>query len=142
MYSIVEYEVLFESHTFIEFLDKLLDQFQKDHNEYNLVNGFVSLLDEEKIEERFAILTSIGRFRNTDGVHIVSAKEVDILSIVYISKKSLFKDNVYVDYIQKDAKDIFLYLEFKDMLDRKDRRLLEIFLDKLKNMIMQKDWNL
>ncbi|MCK5293385.1 MAG: hypothetical protein KAJ49_01945, partial [Arcobacteraceae bacterium] len=105
--QINKYEISINSNTFHNFLDDLLINIKQDYKKYNLKNGFISFLDETKISEKFVLISAVGRFLNNDNLNIISAKEVDILSIVHMSKKSLFKNNIYVDNIQKNEQEYF-----------------------------------
>jgi len=140
LYKDKYYECLDNSLTFNQFLHNVLHQIKNDLRQYTMRDGFIAFLDGKKINERFKIITSVGKFINSDNINIISAKEVDILSIVYISQKPFLKNNIYVEIIEQNQKDIFLYLEFKENIQDEIKSKLELFFDNIRPIIKQKDW--
>ena len=140
MLNIKSYESLLTSTTFHQFLDKVLNKIILDLDKYGIVNGFIAFLDAKKINERFNIISSFGRFSTENNINVISAKEIDIHSIVYMSKDSFFKKNLYIDIIEENKKDIFLYLEFNNDIDEVTIEKLKIFFTSIKTIIIQKDW--
>ena len=142
MSQLSKYEISINTNTFQDFLDDALIKIKQDYKKYNLKDGFIAYLDESKISEKFILISSIGRFLNSDNLNIISAREVDILSIVYISKKSLFKENIFIDIIQKEEQDIFLYLEFDHPLTDNEKNNLSEFFTTLNTLILEKTWDI
>jgi hypothetical protein len=129
-----------DSDTFYEFLNSAIIQIKNDYTHFGLESGFISFLDESKLSEKFSIIASIGRFKKENNFNIISAKEIDMLSIVYITKQRLCKNNIFINIIHKDGIDIFFYFEFKeDLSDVENKELIEYFIN-LDSMILSKEW--
>jgi len=130
-----------ENTTLYEFLDFSLITIEKEFKKYNLTGGFIAYLDETKVSTRFKIISSFGNFLNSNKIKVISAKEIDKLSTVFISKKSLIRDNLYIDLINKNSQDIFIYLEFKENLKINEQKEINQFFDILNLKIKNKNWN-
>ena len=127
---------------FHSFLDDTILKIKEDNAHLGLHSGFISYLDENKISEKFSMISSIGRFKKDDNLNIISAKEIDILSIVYISKQKLFKNNVFINILQKDDIDLFFYFEFEEnILESQKENILKYFID-IDIEIFEKQWEL
>lgn len=142
MFNIEKYKFLLDSHSFDIFLHKLLPILKENMDKFLLENAFIAYLDEMKIEDRFEIVSSIGRFHGENDLNLISSKEIDILSVAYISKKSFFKNNIYVDVVEKDSKILFLYLEFESILTKSDTTDMEIFFDNLTKIMIGQNWSI
>ncbi len=142
MFNIEKYKILLDSHSFDIFLHNLLPILKENMNKFLLENAFIAYLDEMKIEDRFEIVSSIGRFHGENDLNLISSKEIDILSVAYISKKSFFKNNIYVDVVEKDSKILFLYLEFESILTESDTVEMEIFFTNLTKIMIGQNWSI
>jgi HD-like signal output (HDOD) protein len=100
--------------TAFEFLDFVLHNIKFEN--LNIKHGFISCLDESKISVRFKIVSSIGRFLHSEKIKIISSKEIDQLSTVYMTKQIYIKNNLYIDYLNINSQNIFIYLEFEEII--------------------------
>lgn len=77
----------------------------------------------------FETLSTSGKFRYSDDLHIITAESIAYLNKAYLEKTSFFEDDVYVGYFHSEELDrmIFLYIEGCKNLDANDRRFLEVF---------------
>jgi hypothetical protein len=135
------YYALNKSTSLHNFLDSILQDFQDDDSQFKLENGFISFLDETKVNERFSIISAIGTYKNIYSEFAISPKNVDLLSIVFITNVGFFKENIYIDTIKKENQDIFLYFDFKNLLNEEQKRKFIIRINYIKNMILNKNWD-
>jgi len=126
--------------TLYEFLDFILSKIEIEFNKYNIKGGFIASLDESKVSSRFKIISSVGKFLNSHNMKVISAKEIDKLSTVFISKKSLVRGNLYIDIINQDSKDIFIYLEFESNLNDNEQIQLTNYFDIINLIIKNTQW--
>jgi HD-like signal output (HDOD) protein len=125
--------------TLYDFLDFILNNLKFDN--YKIKGGFISYLDESKVSSRFKIISATGRFINSNNIKIISAKEIDKLSIVFMKKESLIKDNLYIDIINKNSEDIFIYLEFDKNINNEEKLQFKTFFNELNDMILHTQWD-
>ena len=132
---------LLQSNNFHDFLDKLLQNFKVDFTDYKLKNGFISFLEETKVNERFSIISAFGRFKTEDGMFNIGGSEIDTLSIVYLKKDGIFINKKYIDIMTKHNQDVFLYIEFEEELSCSEQEKFKRLIEHIKNIIMDKNWN-
>jgi len=85
----------------------------------NIVNvkideAILCLLDENKKHNRFEILCS-SKNENNFKCKIIEPKIIDKFSISYITKKSYFDNNFYIDFVKIENFYIFIYIEAQDI---------------------------
>ena len=124
--------------TLYEFLDFIL--LNLDFKDLKISGGFIGYLDETKVSSRFKILSARGNFLNSNNIKVISAKEIDKLSIVFMKKESLIKDNLYIDIINKNSLDIFIYLKFEEDIKDEEKIKLKTFFNTLNGMILNTQW--
>ena len=125
--------------TLYDFLDFILNNLE--FTNYKITGGFISYLDQSKVSSRFKIISAVGRFLNSNNIKIISAKEIDKLSIVFMMKESLIKDNLYIDIVQKNSEDIFIYLEFDKNIKEEEKLQFKTFFNELNDMILNTQWD-
>ena len=125
--------------TLYNFLDFILNNLQFDN--YKITGGFISYLDQSKVSSRFKIVSAVGRFLNSNNIKIISAKEIDKLSIVFMMKESLIKDNLYIDIVNKNSEDIFIYLEFDKNIKEEEKLQFKTFFNELNDIILNTQWD-
>jgi len=133
---------LIKSNNFHDFLDTLFQNFKNDFQDYKLKSGFMSFLEETKVNERFSIVCAFGRFIADNGVFNIGASEIDSLSIVYIKKDGIFINKKYIDIITKNDQDVFVYIEFENELNPQEQEIFKQAISKIKNIILEQNWNI
>ena len=123
-------------------INLILQSLSNDLLIFGFNSGFIAYLDENRIDKRFKILCSNGKFLNNNNINVITSKEIDGLSIVYMTKKNTFKDNFYIDIIEKNNKDVFIYLEFDKILNDKQKNIINIFFRELNDLMRNKNWEL
>jgi len=134
--------MLIKSNNFHDFLDTLFQNFKNDFQDYKLKSGFMSFLEETKVNERFSIVCAFGRFIADNGVFNIGASEIDSLSIVYIKKDGIFINKKYIDIITKNDQDVFVYIEFENELNPQEQEIFKQAISKIKNIILEQNWNI
>ncbi|HIP12130.1 MAG TPA: HDOD domain-containing protein [Arcobacter sp.] len=137
-----KYNMLIKSNNFHDFLDTLFQNFKNDFQDYKLKSGFMSFLEETKVNERFSIVCAFGRFIADNGVFNIGASEIDSLSIVYIKKDGIFINKKYIDIITKNDQDVFVYIEFENELNPQEQEIFKQAISKIKNIILEQNWNI
>ena len=137
-----KYNMLIKSNNFYDFLDTLFQNFKNDFQDYKLKSGFMSFLEETKVNERFSIVCAFGRFIADNGVFNIGASEIDSLSIVYIKKDGIFINKKYIDIITKNDQDVFVYIEFENELNPQEQEIFKQAISKIKNIILEQNWNI
>jgi len=139
--NIVKYKNFIQNKTTLyDFLDFILNNLESEFNDHHIVGGFIAYLDETKVTTRFKIISAIGKFLNSHKIKVITSKEIDKLSIVYMTKKNIVKENLYIDIINKKSQDIFIYLEFKENLNQIEQNDITNFFDKLNALIKNTQW--
>jgi len=126
--------------TLYEFLEFILNTIEDEFKEYILSGGFIAYLDETKVSTRFKIISSVGKFLNSNNIKIISAKEIDKLSTVFMTKEPLVKENLYIDIVNKNSQDIFIYLEFDTILDKTEQIKVTNYFTILNRLIKNTNW--
>lgn len=126
--------------TLYEFLEFILNTIEDEFKNYTLVGGFIAYLDETKVSTRFKIISSIGKFLNANNIKIISAKEIDKLSTVFMTKEPLLKENLYIDIVNKNSQDIFIYLEFNTILNKNEQIEITNYFNILNGLIKNTNW--
>ena len=109
---------------------------------YNFNSGFISYLNEDKIKKRFKIICSNGRFLNKNNINVITSKEIDKLSIVFMTKTNFFKENIFIDIIEKNNKNVFIYIEFDKILNKERKIIIINFFIKLNSLLKNKNWEI
>ena len=125
--------------TLYDFLDFILNNLE--FTNYKITGGFISCLDSTKVARRFKIISSIGGFLNSNNIKIISAKEIDKLSIVFMTKRTYIKNNLYIDYVYTNCQNIFIYLEFDKNIKEEEKLQFKTFFNELNVMIQNKQWD-
>jgi len=126
--------------TLYSFLDFVLVNI--NFKQLNIKGGFISCLDSSKVATRFKIISSIGRFLNSQNIKVISAREIDKLSTVFMTKNTYIKNDLYIDYVYANCQNIFIYLEFEKNLNDKEKLQIKKTFDIINNIIKTKNWDL
>ena len=141
MFKKDKYSTLSKSNNLHDFLTKLLQNFEIDFKNYKIESGFVSFLEETKVNERFSIISAFGRFVDDKGQFYIGGSEIDSLSIVYLKKDGIFLNKKYIDIMTKNNQDVFLYIEFQEELTLDEEEKFKRVIKYVKKIIMEKSWN-
>ena len=99
-----------------------------DLNHIKASDAFFAILDGNKDENKFELLTTTGKFRDVDRYKIITPEAIELLDEAYLRKDSFFKDDIYVGYFHSsNDKFLFLYLEGCSQLNSQDKDFIGIF---------------
>ena len=125
---------IFQIHSLALFVEGVLTQLvsilnlSHDPNSIKASDAFFAILNEKGENEKFTLLTTTGKFRDSDQYKIITPKAFDLLSQAYEEKKSFFTKNEYVGFFQTSNNNcLFLYIEGCEKLNSQDRDFINIF---------------
>ena len=91
-------------------------------------DAFFAILDENKTNCRFELLTSAGKFKLSDDSKVITPKAIELLDEAFQTKKSFFRDDVYVGFFSASNNNhLFLYIEGCSTLSNQDKDFINIF---------------
>lgn len=91
-------------------------------------DAFFAVLDGDKDNNKFEILSTTGKFRDADKFNIMTPEALELLDEAFIKKDSFFKDNVYVGFFRSSNNTyLFLYLEGCAELSSQNKDFIGIF---------------
>jgi len=125
---------IFQIHSLSLFVEGVLTQLvsilnlSHDPSNMKASDAFFAILNEDKIENKFELLTTTGKFRKEDQSKIITPEALVLLNEAFINKESFFKDDVYVGFFStNNHSDLFLYIEGCSSLSQLDKDFINIF---------------
>ncbi len=99
-----------------------------DTNKLKASDAFFAILKENDEKDKFEILATTGKFKDSDHFNIITPKALDLLDKAFIQKNSFFEEDAYVGiFSSSNNNHIFLYLEGCGNLNENDRDFIKIF---------------
>ena len=125
---------IFQIHSLNLFVEGVLAQLVSilnlNHEPGNIKasDAFFAILDNDKNENKFKLLATAGKFKDNDNFNVITPEALSLLDEAFISKKSFFKDDVYVGFFSTGKNnDLFLYIEGCRELSQLDKDFIGIF---------------
>ncbi|MDD2697974.1 MAG: DUF3369 domain-containing protein [Arcobacteraceae bacterium] len=99
-----------------------------DTNHIKASDAFFAILKEDEDRNKFEILATIGKFKDSDNFNIMTPKALDLLDKAFVEKNSFFENDSYVGIFSSSSNNhIFLYLEGCSNLNENDRDFIKLF---------------